>query len=85
MHQRIMFKTNVFQRNILNEFNEDFAPKGWKNGHELNPQLYPREKIIFFKYVGEESKYISELDFYNAVKVSSDYPTAENVRDKEMK
>ena len=39
----------------------------------------------FFKYVGEESKYISELDFYNAVKVSSDYPTAENVRDKEMK
>ena len=48
------FKTNVFQRNILN-------------------------------YVGEESKYISELDFYNAVKVSSDYPTAENVRDKEMK
>lgn len=54
-------------------------------GMNLIHNYIPVKRLYFFKYVGEESKYISELDFYNAVKVSSDYPTAENVRDKEMK
>lgn len=59
------------------DFVEEFAPTGWKKS-------YKKERIIFFKYTGKQSKYKKKDDFYTAVKPSKDYDAAKYKRDKEL-
>ena len=60
------------------KFDEQYAPEGWaKNRDEPEP-------VIFFKYTGKKID-MSKEEFYNKIKASPDYDTAQAVRDKEVK
>ena len=43
-----------------------------------------KERIIFFKYTGKQSKYKKAVNFYEDVKVSKDYDDAEHIRDSQF-
>ena len=58
-------------------FDEEFAPQGWKKDRDK------KETIIFFKYMGKESKYESVDDFYKEVEISKDYDQA--IKDRELR
>ena len=66
------------------EFVEDFAPDDWKKWHTFNSREFKKEKIIFFKFAGKQSKYLKKEDFYEDVKPNKDYDTAERIRDKQL-
>lgn len=59
------------------KFDKEFAPEGWKKDRDKE------ESIIFFKYIGKESKYESVDDFYKEVEISKDYDQA--IKDRELR
>ena len=83
-----MFETYVWLGNIQNisycEFVEDFAPEDWKKWHKFNQDAFEKERIIFFKYTGKQSKYKKAVNFYDDVEVSKDYDDAEHIRDSQF-
>lgn len=52
------------------KFDKEFAPEGWKKDRDKE------ESIIFFKYIGKESKYKTAKEFYKKVEISKDYDQA---------
>ena len=66
------------------EFVEDFAPEDWKKWHKFNQDAFEKERIIFFKYTGKQSKYKKAVNFYDDVEVSKDYDDAEHIRDSQF-
>ena len=59
-------------------FDESQAPEGWDKNRDKP------EDIIFFKYTGKITKETYE-EFKNRVKPSKDYPTANEIRDEDIK
>lgn len=61
------------------KWDENFAPSDWKKGRD-NP-----ENIIFYKYTGEKSKFVSTKEFFEKVKADNDYDAAQKRRDSEIR
>lgn len=60
------------------DFVEEFAPPSWVKGRD-NP-----EPIIFFKYTGEKSEFLSPQEFYDKVPITADYDEAHLLRDNDI-
>lgn len=60
------------------DFVEEFAPPTWSKGRD-NP-----EPIIFFKYTGERSEFMSPQEFYDKVPITGDYDEAHLLRDNDI-
>lgn len=72
------YTRNGFEPISYTNFNEDYAPEGWKKGRDNT------EPIIFYRYTGKQTE-LSYEDFINNVLPSVDYDTAMSLRDKEIK
>ena len=58
--------------------------RDWEEGHRVNPSQFREEDIVFFKYTGETTPYVTANDFYSSVdSVSGDgaYERASSIRD----
>lgn len=60
------------------EFNEEFAPDGWDKSRDRH------EPIIFFKYTGMKSDYLTPQEFYDKVPLTGDYGEAHDIRDRDI-
>ena len=70
------YARNGFEPVSWVEFDENYAPEGWK------PE-YAKEPVIFWKYTGKGTMLTCE-EFLKNVAPSKDYDTAKSIRDKEI-
>jgi len=61
------------------KFDEQYAPPGWRKG------IDKPEPIIFYKYTGNTNISTDYKVALKNIKMSNDYDTAMNIRDKEVK
>ena len=50
----------------FDDFDTSNIPE-WVNGHNRNPELFTKEDIIFFKYTGKQSQYLTSNQFTMSV------------------
>lgn len=60
------------------EFDEQYAPPDWVKGRDAP------EPVIFYKYTGNTTEFASANDFFESVKASPDYDTAQSIRDSSI-
>ena len=72
------YTRNGFEPVSWTGFDERYAPHDWVKGRDKN------EPVIFYRYTGQkQTRRYSE--FLSAVKPSSDYDAAQEIRDRSMK
>lgn len=71
----VFYIKNGFEPISWCEWDDEFKPPDWR-------EEYGREPIIFYRYTGKVPEEIeAATDFFNRVPLSSDYPSAQKVRD----
>lgn len=71
------YTKNGFEPVSVTDFNEEYAPPGWKKGVD------EKEAIVFYKYIGKPYTAKTFKEFVSSVP-HYDYDTAGQIRDKEL-